>query len=121
MALLDVAKALDSVWIDGLIYKLVVLKFSSHLIQLIYSCHTFRVRVNGVLGIPRSIVAELPQSSCLGSQLSTLYINDLPTHHKTNLTLFTDETTVVARSFSVASANKHTQQHIRILQSYWDK
>jgi hypothetical protein len=35
--LLDVAKAFDTVWIDGLLYKLSILNFPSYLVKTIYS------------------------------------------------------------------------------------
>lgn len=124
MTLLDAKNAFDKVWHLGLVYKLHKYHFPIHLIKLIHSylsTRTFRVRVGGALSAPRGVPAGVPQGSCLGPRLYTLYINDMPTFTRTNTALYADDTAIYAKSFSAIVANKQTQIHINMLERYWDR
>ncbi|GFX03297.1 RNA-directed DNA polymerase from mobile element jockey [Trichonephila clavipes] len=63
---LDIAKAFDKIWHEGLIIKLIRLDFPAPLIKSIHSFfshRSFRVRVNRILSSPRPIKSGLPQGS----------------------------------------------------------
>ena len=58
-------------------------------------------RVNGACSDLKDIACGVPQGSCLGPLLFSIYINDLPLAlHKCNLTMYADDT-----SISYASKN----------------
>lgn len=81
MALLDVEKAFDNVWHDGLVYKLCHFNFPPHLIKIIRSYlqqRSFKVSLNGYLSNAFPIPAGVPQGSLLGPLLYSIYTSDIP-------------------------------------------
>lgn len=115
MLLLDIEKAFDKVWIDGLIYKLIQNKYPTTIIKLIYSymrSREFRVTINGILTEHKSIPAGVPQGSILGPALFNIYLNDIEESSKTNLALYADDTAIYAQSFHAVVAAKQIQMHI---------
>ena len=124
MLLLDIEKAFDRVWIDGLICKMIQYKYPKTLIKLINDYLRNRhlvVTVNEARSTKKKIRAGVPQGSVLGPKLFNIYINDIPQFQKTSLALFADDTAVYAHSFSAIVAAKQIQIHIDILQNYYDK
>ena len=108
-AFLDISKAFDKVWHDGIIYKLTQNGISGNLLNLLEDFlkeRKQRVLLNGQVSTWKNINAGVPQGSILGSWLFLIYINDLTEGLKTNVKLFADHTSL----FSVvhdtqASAN----------------
>ena len=122
MALLDVEKAFDKVWIEGLIYKMIQTNFPPLLIKLIHSYlinRRLRVKVNQVESTLHPIRAGVPQGSCLGPALFSLYLHDIPTFPQTKTALYADDTALFAASHSAEVANKQIQIHINTLLPYW--
>ncbi|GFX72217.1 probable RNA-directed DNA polymerase from transposon X-element [Trichonephila clavipes] len=98
---LDIAKAFDKIWHDGLLIKLIRLDFPAPLIKSIHSFLThrsFRVRVDRILSSPRPIRSGLPQGSLSLPLLFTLYVNDIPQTDSSHLAMFADDTAVIFRS-----------------------
>ena len=96
---LDVSKAFDRIWHDGLLFKL---KENGNLLELIKSFLSDRVQrvtFNGTISDWECIRAGEPQGSILGSLFFLIYINDLATDLKLNVKLFADDTSL----FSVVS------------------
>jgi hypothetical protein len=82
LLLLDSEKAFDSVWIEGLIYKLQTYKLTPSLCKLLLSYLTDRqiqVRVDGTVSTRERIESGVPQGSVLSPLLYNLYISDLMT------------------------------------------
>ncbi|GBP42181.1 RNA-directed DNA polymerase from mobile element jockey [Eumeta japonica] len=70
--LLDMEKAFDRVWHDGLIYKLMDTSLPPALTKVVANFlqrRSFCVAVDDVLSAPRPIRAGVPQSSCLSPEL----------------------------------------------------
>lgn len=81
MLTLDLEKAFDLVWIDGLIQKLIKADIPTGLVKMIKSYlteRTFRVKVHGTLSEEKNIEAGVPQGGILSSILFLCYINDIP-------------------------------------------
>ena len=116
-AFLDVVKAFDNVWHNGLRYKIFMLdlptkmtrRFSDFLVGLI-----IQVNVNGFLSNQINPKAGLPQGSVLSPLLFLTYVNSLSTlYHKQNsLSQFADDTAQWAFSLNICFAVKLWQQDL---------
>ncbi|GFW21992.1 RNA-directed DNA polymerase from mobile element jockey [Trichonephila clavipes] len=116
---LDIAKAFDKIWHDGLLIKLIRLDFPPPLIKSIHSFlsdRSFRVRVDKTLSSPRPIRSGLPQGSLSSPLLFTLYVNDMPQTDLSHLAMFADDTAIITQNkrFSVVISN--LQHYVSLLE-----
>ncbi|KAG4072235.1 hypothetical protein HA402_005957 [Bradysia odoriphaga] len=77
LILLDIEKAFDSVWHNGLIYKLNAFGVPGYLLKLIKSFisdRSFVVSLNGTYSSTRKIPAGLPQGSVISDLILALHI-----------------------------------------------
>ena len=94
---LDLSKAFDKVWHEGLLYKLKNNGIIGNAFQLIESfLHNRRqsVVLNGQFSSWLSIRADVPQGSVLGPLFFLIYINDLPEGLNSEVKLFADDTSL---------------------------
>ena len=92
---LDISKAFDKVWHEGLIFKLKQNGISGDLLQILsdfLSNRKQRVVRNGQNSSWTNVQAGVPQGSILGPFLFLIYINDLPDNLFSNVKLFPDDT-----------------------------
>ncbi|GBN85166.1 putative RNA-directed DNA polymerase from transposon BS [Araneus ventricosus] len=85
---LDVQKAFDRVWIQGLIHKLIGYKTPPHLLQLLKSYlkeRKFAVKIGNSISEAKIMRAGIPQGGKISPVLYSLYVNDIPKTHKTLL------------------------------------
>ena len=98
MVFLDVTKAFDRVWHQGILYKLSCLGVSTSIVNWVKSYLTQRqqcVILNGCCSGWREIQAGVPQGSILGPLLFLVYINDLPEYILSKIFLFADDTSLM--------------------------
>ena len=92
---LDISKAFDKVWHNGLIFKLKQNGVSGNLLKFFESYlhnRKQRVMINGSYSDYASIESGVPQGSVLGPLLFLVYINDLEKNIKSNVKFFADDT-----------------------------
>lgn len=98
---IDIEKAFDSVWHAGLLHKLLTMNFPITLCKFISSFlkdRKFLVYLAGVTSNTHSIVAGLPQGSCLSPVLYNIFTADLPISNTVNIALFADDTALYCSS-----------------------
>ena len=94
---LDISKAFDKVWHDGLIFKLRQNGISGDIINILQDFlrnRKQRVVLNGQCSSWADVNAGVPQGSILGPLLFLIYINDLSDGLKSECKLFADDTSL---------------------------
>ena len=91
---LDISKAFDKVWHEGVIHKLKCNWITSNLLTFLDNYlkdRHQRVDLNGTESKWMKVNAGVPQGSVLGTLLFLVYINDLPDNIKSVMRLFADD------------------------------
>ena len=113
---LDISKAFDKVWHEGLIFKLKTYGVEGKLIMLLENYlqnRNQRVVLNGLNSSWEKILAGVPQGSVLGPLLFLIYINDLPHDISSVCKMFADDTSLFSKvkdsSLSLSDLNYDLQ------------
>ena len=94
---LDVSKAFDRAWHEGLIYKIKCMGITGlplKLIQSFLNNRLQRVVLNGQTSAWTPVLAGVPQGSILGPLFFLIYINDLTKDISSTAKLFADDTSI---------------------------
>ena len=97
---LDISKAFDKVWHDGLLFKLKTYGVEGDLLLLLKNYlknRKQRVVLNGQTSEWRKINSGVPQGSVLGPLLFLIYINDLPDGITSICKIFADDTSLFSK------------------------
>jgi hypothetical protein len=95
LVLLDLEKAFDSVWHDGLIFKLIKIGYPSHLVKLLDSFLRNRratISIGKAFSSEFVLPAGVPQGSAISPALFNIFTNDIPKTGKCHLAEFADDT-----------------------------
>ena len=113
----DIKAAFDSVWHDGLIYKLNDLRLPRYLLRYLVSFlynRTATIEIENILSRPFKLNSGTPQGSPLSPLLYIIYTADsmtgIPEH--TEHGLFADDTALWTASNTIASLSLRLQQSV---------
>ena len=118
---LDISKAFDKVWHEGLIHKLERNGVSGPLLNFfsIYlKNRKQRVVLNGNHSNWNYIQSGVPQGSVLGPLLFLIFINDLPDDIHSNMKLFADDSSLFTRVSSVDESNTQLKNDLKKIESW---
>ncbi len=129
---IDFQKAFDTIWVKGLLYKLLCkYSISPKFVRILSSMYkTLRAHVfsNGNLGLPFNITVGTRQGCNLSPSLFNIFVNDLPSilakgecdpvylnSQKINALMYADDTLLLSKSV------KGLDKAIRLLEIYCNK
>ena len=118
---LDVAKAFDTVWIDGLLYKLTLLNFPSYIVHKISSYlrdRMFEASFQTATSSHRGMWAEVAQGGLISPVLFSLYIDMPPPLHHVELALYTDDMAIIATSRKLTLLVTYLESYLNDLQRW---
>jgi hypothetical protein len=125
---LDVEKAFDAVWHNGLRYKISMkqLDLPIKLVRLLSNYiadRTIQVRVGQSCSRDVTLCAGTPQGSVLSPTLFNIFVNDIPLRQNAMLdaATFADDTTMWATAAAKKTAVDHMQISIRHLEPWLAK
>ena len=117
---LDVAKAFNTVWIEGLLYKLTLLNFPSYIVHIDSTYlrgRTFEASFQMSTSSRRGMQAGVAQTGLISSVLFSLYVNDIPSSsHHVELALNTDDTSIIATSRKPTLLVSYLESYLNDLQ-----
>jgi hypothetical protein len=125
LVFLDVAKALYTVWIDGLLYKLTLLNFPSYLVHTISSNlrgWTVEASFLAATTSRRVMRAGVSQGGLISPVLFNLYVNDIPTpSHHVELVHYAGDTAVIATARKPTLLISYLESYLSDLQRWWSE
>ena len=118
---LDISKAFDKVWHDGIIFKLKAYGVEGELLSLLKNYlenREQRVVLNGQTSEWRKIMSGVPQGSVLGPLLFLIYINDLPDGINSLCKIFADDTSLFSKVYDIHNSASKLNDDLEKI-SYW--
>lgn len=121
---LDIEKAFDTIWHDGLLYKLNTFNFPIYLQKIIRSFlmnRSFVVFVDGEFSGEKPVPAGLPQGSVLSPTLYSLYTSDVIVRRNQEAAFYADDSAFVCRGKVSNAIIKRMQESLTSSQKYFDR
>ena len=124
-AFLDIEKAFDSFWHNGLRYKIFMLDLPTKMTRWLSDFLVGRIIQVNVVSFSDKIspLTGIPQGSVLSPLLFLIYVNDLqkPHHRQNSKSQFTDDTALCAASKNIQFAAKLLRKDLRKLAKWCAK
>lgn len=123
IASLDIKKAFDSVWHDGLIYKIDKAgaePSTSRIIKSFLDDRRAKIKIGNTLSNDFSVQRGVPQGSRLGPQLYNMYIGDMKINLEAGgyITQYADDTLVEHSSMSAQHATNKVNKYCADIKDY---
>ena len=118
---LDISKAFDTVWHDGLVFKLRRAKIPLSMCQLIHSfleLRSFQAKIGNAISQPKLLEAGVPQGSVLSPLLYAIYTADIPNSSRTTLAIYADDTAILTRSKHPQLATQYLQETVDLIEDW---
>lgn len=122
--LLDVEKAFDSIWHDGMIYKLSDLNFPIYTQKIIKSFlnkRSFSVYVENTSSEIRNIPAGLPQGSVLSPLLYSIYTSDIDIKRNHEAAFYADDSMILCKGKLSNAITKQLSECLKRAEKYFNK
>jgi ribonuclease HI len=110
---LDIEGAFDSVWPDGLLFKLHRIGVGDQMLAWLYSYfknRSVQVRVGNSKSMSQPMKVGVPQGAVLSPTLFNVMLHDLPRSPHVTLVGYADDITLFVNGPSMAEARHHMQQ-----------
>lgn len=121
---LDIAKAFDTVWHDGLITKLNLIDTPIHLTKLIQDWlkqRQFYVVVGDAKSSMRAIPTGVPQGSAISPLLYSLFVADIPWPNECKLAIYADDTAILAHSNQARGVASRLKKGFETINEFFTK
>ena len=121
---LDLEKAYDRVWRDGLLYKFGSLGITGKMFRWIRSFlknRTFQVRVGSTLSDRYVLDNGIPQGSVLSPLLFSIMMNDLPDNLAANINIFADDCCIWETGLDLTKITSVIQESLRRVTDWCDE
>lgn len=124
MLTLDIEKAFDCVWHDGLLHKMTKLKFPVYIIKCIQSFlknRSFSVQIGKDSSLNMAVPAGVPQGSCLSPTLYNIFTSDIPIPDNCELAMYADDTAILTSSNDPKKIIHNLEKALSSLDEYYTK
>ena len=118
---LDISKAFDKVWHEGLLYKLKCYCVEGAFFNILENYlrdQKQRVVLNGQSPPWLDVNAGVPHGSVLGPLLFLIYINDLPDNLVCRAKLFADDTSIFSTAHELTSSSKNLNKDLSTIKNW---
>jgi len=123
---LDLEKAFDKAWTQGIIYKMLTsFSFSDHICRVIKDYlegRTFRVAIDGKRSTKRNIQAGVPQGSVLGPILYNIFTMDIPTPEDEEIKMlaYADDILIYGSSIRLQTTERKINDYLKEVARYME-
>lgn len=122
----DIEKAFDTVWHEGIIYKMhTTFGFNDHICRCVFNLlrgRSFQVKVENTLSAAKNIAAGVPQGGVMSATLYIIYIADMPTptnhHHPIQRLQFADDMISYVSVKNLADGQARLNSYLAIIADY---